>query len=94
MAWRYYVHNVLLFSSNVAPYMMKADSVLNNLYTKLIHITCSTRALHRIVEKISGQFISVDELISNMQKSFLKLHTVFVCLNRWLRELDYSQNLS
>ncbi|KAL4152654.1 hypothetical protein QTP88_000487 [Uroleucon formosanum] len=52
--------------------MIKAGSVLKNLYTKMIHTTCSAHALHRIAEEIRGQFSTVDELISNMKKIFRK----------------------
>lgn len=65
-------NNVLLFLSDAAPYMVKAGSVLKNVYTKMIHTTCSAHALHRIAEEIRGQFNSVDELISNMKKNFRK----------------------
>ncbi|KAL4123377.1 hypothetical protein QTP88_015573 [Uroleucon formosanum] len=75
-------NNVLLFLSDAAPYMIKAGSVLKNLYTKMIHTTCSAHALHRIAEEIRGQFKTVDELISNMKKIFVKPHTVLLCLNR------------
>lgn len=77
-------NNVLLFLSDVAPYMPMARSILTNLYTKIIQITCSAHALNRIAEEIRGQFNSVDELISKMKKkkNFVKLHTVLLCLNR------------
>jgi len=65
-------NNVLLFLSDAAPYMVKAGTVLKNIYTKMIHVTCCAHGLHRIAEEIRGQFGTVDELISNMKKIFRK----------------------
>jgi len=65
-------NNVLLFLSDAAPYMVKAGTVLKNIYKKMIHVTCCARGLHRIAEEIRGQFGAVDELISNMKKIFRK----------------------
>jgi len=42
-------HNIL---SNIAPYMVKAGTVLKNLYTKIIHTTCRAHALYQIAEEI------------------------------------------
>jgi len=65
-------NNVLLFLSDAAPYMVKAGTVLQNIYTKMIHVTCCAHGLRRIAEEIRGQFGTVDELISNMKKIFGK----------------------
>ena len=53
--------------------MMKAGTVLKNIYTKMIHVTCCAHGLHRIAEEIRGQFGTVNELISNMKKIFRKV---------------------
>lgn len=69
MVWRYYVEQcltILIRRSSLH------GSVLKNLYTKIIHTTCSVHALHRLAEEIRGQFNSVDELLSNMKKFFRK----------------------
>lgn len=52
--------------------MVKAGTVLKNIYTKMIHVTCCAHGLHRIVEEIRGHFGTVDELIFNMKKIFRK----------------------
>ncbi|KAE9536601.1 hypothetical protein AGLY_007003 [Aphis glycines] len=47
-------NNVLLFLSDALPYMVKAGSVLKDLYTKLIHTTCSAHTLRlRLLSAIS-----------------------------------------
>jgi len=65
-------NNVLLFLSDVAPYMVKAVSVLKYIYTKILHTRCSAYPLHRIAEEIRGQFNTADELISSMKHFFRK----------------------
>ncbi|KAF0759270.1 DUF659 domain-containing protein [Aphis craccivora] len=37
--------NVLLFLSDVAPYMVKSGQTLNALYSKMIHVTCTAHNL-------------------------------------------------
>lgn len=66
------LHNVLLFLSDAAPYMVKAANSLKALYSKMIHVTCLAHAHHRVAEKICGSFKKVDDLISNSNKVFLK----------------------
>lgn len=56
--------NILLFLSDTAPYMVKVDTVLKNIYIKIINVICCVRRLHRITEEIRGQFVKVDKLIS------------------------------
>lgn len=65
-------NSVLLFLSDAAPYMVKAGTVLKNMYKKMINVTCCAHGLHRIAEEIRGQFGIVDELISNMKNIFRK----------------------
>lgn len=64
--------DVLLFTSDAAPYMKKAGKVLKVLFPNLLHVTCLAHALHRICEEIRGIFSEVDSLISNTKKIFLK----------------------
>jgi len=35
--------------------MVKANTVLKNIYAKVIHVTCCVHGFHRIVVKIHGQ---------------------------------------
>lgn len=49
-------HNILLFLSNAAPYIVKAGTVLKNIYIKMIHVTYCAHGLHRMAEEIRGKF--------------------------------------
>jgi uncharacterized Zn finger protein (UPF0148 family) len=42
--------DILLFLSDVAPYMVKVGKSLNTFYTKMIHVTCIVHAFHRVAE--------------------------------------------
>lgn len=64
--------NVLLFLTDAAPYMVKAGSVLKSLYTKMVHVSCAAHGIHRVAEEIRARFDSVDDLISNVKKTFRK----------------------
>lgn len=64
--------NVLLFLTDAAPYMKKAATALKVLFPEMIHLTCLAHALHRIAEHVRGLFSSVDKLVSNGKKIFLK----------------------
>lgn len=44
--------NVLLFLSSAAPYMVKAGKVIQNLYSKMVHVTCMGHAIHTVAEEI------------------------------------------
>jgi hypothetical protein len=64
--------NVLLFVSNVAPYMIKAAKALQLLYPKMIHVTCLAHALHRVAQEIRGCYPEVYKLIANGKKILIK----------------------
>jgi hypothetical protein len=74
LLWRDKVEleNVLLFVSNVAPYMIKAAKPLHLLYLKMIHVTCLEHAIHRVAEVVRGSYPEVDKLIVNGKKIFIK----------------------
>jgi hypothetical protein len=55
-----------------APYKVKCGQTLNGLYSKMIHVTCTAHGLHRVAEKVRSQYESVDQLISNIKKIFIK----------------------
>jgi len=63
---------VLVFVSNSASYMVKADNALNDFFLIMIHLTCSAHVFHRIAETIRSVFIKVDVLISSVKNIFLK----------------------
>nr|CAD7393639.1 unnamed protein product [Timema cristinae] len=62
--------SVLLTHS--AAYMLKASANLKIFYTKLIHVTCLARAVHRVAEDIRSHFTNVNAIISTVKKVFLK----------------------
>lgn len=61
---------VLLFVTDAAPYMVKAGITIQNLYTKIIHVTCLAHGLRRVAEGIRNQYKNVDQLISNVKNLF------------------------
>lgn len=63
---------VLLLVTDAASYMIKAAEALKVLFPKIIHLTCSAHAFHRIAETVRVSFPKVDQLISNGKKIFLK----------------------
>lgn len=65
---------VLLFASDA---MVKAAKGLQIMYSKMIHITCLAHGMHRIDEEIRSIFPSVDRLICNIKKLFLKRQAVY-----------------
>ncbi|KAL4113266.1 hypothetical protein QTP88_016925 [Uroleucon formosanum] len=65
-------NEVLLFVTDAAPYMIKAGKAIQNVYTKIIHVTCLAHGLHRVAEEIRNQYKNVDQLVSNVKKTFLK----------------------
>lgn len=65
-------NNVLLLLSEAALYMVKTKKAIQVFYSKMIHITCLARGLHRVGEKIRKHFPKVDQLISNGKKNVLK----------------------
>lgn len=44
--------NVLIFVSDAAPYMVKSGRAIRTLYSKMVHVTCVARAVHRVAEEI------------------------------------------
>nr|CAD7414702.1 unnamed protein product [Timema cristinae] len=61
----------LLLTDSTA-YMLKVAASLKVLYTKLIHVTCLARAVHRVSEDIRSCFPNVNAIISTIKKVFLK----------------------
>jgi hypothetical protein len=72
--------DVLLFTSDVAPYMIKAGNTLKAFHPKMIHITCTVHGLHRVAEEVRGKFSNVDKLFSSVKTIQSEKHqTVFNC---------------
>lgn len=66
---------VLLFLSDAVPYMKKAGKSLKVFYSKMIHVTCAARGLHRIAKQVRDHFSTVDKIIANCKKVVKKLPT-------------------
>jgi len=63
-------NNVLLFISDVAPYLVTAGRAICALYSKMVHVTCVAHAIHRVAEEIRSNFQDVNKLISCVKKCF------------------------
>jgi hypothetical protein len=57
--------------------MAKADDTLKVLYTKMVHVTCTSHGLQRTAEQIHIQFQKVDKLIAMSNEYFKKRFIVF-----------------
>lgn len=64
--------NVLLFVTDAAPYMKKAGRALKVIFPNMLHVTCLAHGLHRVAEHIRSLYPTVDRLVSNVKKIFLK----------------------
>lgn len=62
----------LLFLTDAAAYMKKAGVLLQTQYRNLLHFTCMAHALHRVVHTIVECYPTVNALIANTKKVFLK----------------------
>ena len=56
--------NVLLFITDGAPYMKKAEQVLKVLFPNMLHVTCMAHGIHRVSKEVQSLFPDVDSLIS------------------------------
>lgn len=61
--------DVLLFWSDVAPYMIKSASSIKTLYSKMIHTTCLAHGIHRVTETVRNLNPKVDKIIANVKKN-------------------------
>src|SRR3978361_1849792 len=52
--------------------MLKGGLNLKIFYPNLIHVTCLAHGLNRVAEQIRNQYPLVNDLISNVEKIFLK----------------------
>jgi len=64
--------DVLLFLSDTAPYMVKSEDAIKNLYSKIIHVTCLAHAFHRVTETVRINNPKIDKIIANVKKVFRK----------------------
>lgn len=64
--------NLLLLLSDAAPYMVKAGNSLKIFFPNLIHLTCLAHGINRVGETIRERYKTVNSLISNMKKLFIK----------------------
>jgi len=52
--------------------MVKAGKVIQNIYSKIIHVTCMAHAIYRVTEDIRTYFQDINKLISSVKKVFRK----------------------
>lgn len=64
--------NVLIATTDAAPYMCKAMRGLQVMYPKMIHVTCLAHGLHRVAEMVRSNYPEVNRLISAAKSVFLK----------------------
>jgi len=71
--------DVMLFLSDVPPYIIKAGKAVGVLFSKMVHIPCLAHGVHRIAEEIRGRFANVDKLIAKVKQIFFKCpaHVLF-----------------
>lgn len=63
---------IRLLVSDSAAYMLKAGSALKVIFPNMLHVTCTTHALHRVAEEVRAMFPDVDKLVANGKKTFRK----------------------
>ena len=64
--------NILVVTTDAAPYMCKAMRALQILFPKMVHITCLAHGLHRIAELVRSTYLEVNRLISTTKSIFIK----------------------
>lgn len=64
--------NILVATTDAAPYMIKAMRTLKGLFPKMVHVTCLAHGLHRVAELVRATNPDVNRLISSAKSVFLK----------------------
>lgn len=62
---------ILLFITDVAPYMVKADKSIAVFYPKMLRVTYITHLLHRLCERIRDSYENINKQIAHVKKVFL-----------------------
>lgn len=62
----------LLFVTDGVAYMKSAGRILKASFPNLLHLTCIAHGLHRVAECVRNCYPTVDKLIANVKKIFLK----------------------
>lgn len=47
-----YHDDILVFVSGTVPYMIKTETVIKALYSKLVHVTCLAHDLHKVEDDL------------------------------------------
>lgn len=69
-----FLYEILLFLSDAALIMIKSGKSLNALYSKMVHLICATYDLYRVTEEVRLQFETIDKIVENVKKKYLKKH--------------------
>ena len=64
--------NFVLLLSDAARYMTAAGRLLQQLYTRLFHVTCTAHLLHNCAEKVRAYFSDVDDLIATVKAATVR----------------------
>jgi len=62
----------LLLLSDAARYMTAAGRLLQQLYPRLFHVTCTAHLLHNCAEKVRAYFSDVDDLIATVKAATVR----------------------
>lgn len=64
--------HVLLFLSDVAPYIVRTKTTISAHYSKIVNVTCLAYAMYRVAENMRDNFSEIDKLIAEIKQIFLK----------------------
>lgn len=64
--------NFVLLLSDAARYMTAAGDLLQQLYPRLFHVTCTAHLLHNCAEKVRSFFNDVDDLIASVKAATVR----------------------
>ena len=64
--------NFVLLLSNAARYMTAAGQLLQQLYPRLFHVTCTAHLLHSCAEKVRAYFSDMDDLIATVKAATVR----------------------
>ena len=62
----------MLLLSDAARYMTAAGPLLQQLYPRLVHVTCTAQLLQNCAEKVRAYFSDVDDLIATMKAATVR----------------------
>lgn len=61
-SWYVQYDDVLLYLSDTAPNTVRAEKVIQHLYSIMIYVTCMAHAIHRLAKEIRTNFQDIRNL--------------------------------